>query len=501
MLRTLIAVCFIFLALAAVLPARQALAAGPVETAVGQLEQPAQEDGEEEGALSPELNQILASLGIYILTMFTLALGTEIMVDVIKLAIGLKSKPTARQAMAQFRDLIPGNLENLEVDAEAEQQLQRHVAALEELLKPVVQAEDFLSKLHEGHIGTAVQAILARLDSDSSFTGKKITAHIQERMHTAMQQLSKDLGLSAYVVQPLLERFDEAIENLAGTDPRQILRWSVTFFQEGMADLVSSWARNQKGLLTSGLEEVVKQRYDQLLRPQLVGCGFSVNEIEAIDRWFEIYLQRSRDHVGQDVDVYLDSLNNLLQGVETQRYLLQSPARKAWRRLRVAPIIGPILMGVENGWNRVLGRHRPVYGQATMPRPINDITEAARIVSDMDREHREDASLRVQWLRFSSVVMAIWLAYMLQIDSADLLGGLVPAATARFLANDLLAEGTYRVFFLEFHLARHITAGILLTGLAASAGSSFWHDQLGRIQAAKQANETAHAILKQVRKE
>jgi hypothetical protein len=43
-----------------------------------------------------------------------------------------------------------------------------------------------------------------------------------------------------------------------------------------------------------------------------------------------------------------------------------------------------------------------------------------------------------------------------------------------------------------------LTAGIVLAGLAASAGSSFWHDQLKRLQAVKKGTESAHATLQPI---
>ena len=42
----------------------------------------------------------------------------------------------------------------------------------------------------------------------------------------------------------------------------------------------------------------------------------------------------------------------------------------------------------------------------------------------------------------------------------------------------------------------NITPGIILTGLAASAGSAFWHEQLERLQAARQLTETAVQVAK-----
>ena len=46
-----------------------------------------------------------------------------------------------------------------------------------------------------------------------------------------------------------------------------------------------------------------------------------------------------------------------------------------------------------------------------------------------------------------------------------------------------------------------LDAGILLSGLAASAGSAFWHDQLDRLQVAKKAVGQVRAVVETVRGE
>jgi hypothetical protein len=49
------------------------------------------------------------------------------------------------------------------------------------------------------------------------------------------------------------------------------------------------------------------------------------------------------------------------------------------------------------------------------------------------------------------------------------------------------------------NLENVITPGIILTGLAASAGSAYWHDVLDRLQAAKKGTEAAAKLLQQAK--
>jgi hypothetical protein len=87
----------------------------------------------------------------------------------------------------------------------------------------------------------------------------------------------------------------------------------------------------------------------------------------------------------------------------------------------------------------------------------------------------------------------------LRIDSADLLGGLLPSVDT-FLSFTLVSESSNFIQWLGnfFGPPMHsVTGGIILTGLAASAGSGFWHDQLSRLQSEKHAMQKAERIGKE----
>ncbi|HXF86522.1 MAG TPA: hypothetical protein VNK49_14170 [Anaerolineales bacterium] len=72
---------------------------------------------------------------------------------------------------------------------------------------------------------------------------------------------------------------------------------------------------------------------------------------------------------------------------------------------------------------------------------------------------------RITLLRTLSAVIGIFLAFVLQINTFEILGSLFSEEILRSLSTPL---GQY--------------GGIIITGLAASAGSSFWHDMLGRVR-------------------
>lgn len=97
---------------------------------------------------------------------------------------------------------------------------------------------------------------------------------------------------------------------------------------------------------------------------------------------------------------------------------------------------------------------------------------ALRVKYNVNEKHR------IVTLRTLSALIGIAIAIFLQIDSFSILGDLFPAAVQEVFHSSPVAE----------------YGGMLLTGLAASAGSSFWHDQLGKVRASKEAVTRIEAL-------
>lgn len=88
---------------------------------------------------------------------------------------------------------------------------------------------------------------------------------------------------------------------------------------------------------------------------------------------------------------------------------------------------------------------------------------------------------RITLLRTLSGVIGIAIAFALQINTFDILGSFFSADVARALSSPAGRIG-----------------GVIITGLAASAGSSFWHDMLGRVRNIK---DTVKQVEKNISKE
>ncbi|MBK9924707.1 MAG: hypothetical protein IPP66_05370 [Anaerolineales bacterium] len=89
--------------------------------------------------------------------------------------------------------------------------------------------------------------------------------------------------------------------------------------------------------------------------------------------------------------------------------------------------------------------------------------EIAIKFSTLREQYASSQKRRITLLRFLSAVIGIIIAFALQLNSFEILGSLFSAEIMRSLSTPV---GQY--------------GGIILTGLAASAGSSFWHDMIGR---------------------
>ncbi len=99
------------------------------------------------------------------------------------------------------------------------------------------------------------------------------------------------------------------------------------------------------------------------------------------------------------------------------------------------------------------------------------------------QKYTEDEARRVSTLRILAALCGIPLAVILQIDTFQLLVTLFPQSF-----QDFLNSGTALATVAHY-------GGMALTGFASSAGSSFWHDQLDRVRAAKETARKAKEMM------
>ncbi len=473
-----------FIAPAAAAPAAppDANAGTVLQTTVNAAPQ-AQEDGS--SSLPEGLSKIFASLGLYIVTMFTMAIGTEITVDVFKLAAGFKSKPTAAKTLAEYEKVLPGTLESLGLGAEAKANLEMQWANMKEILAPVFKAEQVVAALKEEEFSAALGLALGNSDPTDNLIAMS-AGIIKQQFKDVLDKVQPDSALGQAITNITREKIDELVDHLATeaieVTPEAFYHQCMIALNGELATAVTAWAQTQ----ISELQEVSYETahniiYTQLL-PMVHNSGFNQETEDKLTRQLENFLQNIQ--TSRHADIYLATLNKLLLEVERQRDELRSHWRKWYWS-----VVDWLRQYKLFGW--LPKRKRKLNPKIKHP------NEAAGKLLEIERRDKREASSRVQQLRLTSVFVGIILAYFLQIDSADLLRDLFPQ-NANFLSMALVAHNS--AFFSWIGSKLHITmydlsAGVILTGLAASAGSGFWHDQLSRLQAVKKGAEAAYTAV------
>ncbi len=473
------------------------------ETAVTALQdEPVTQDGTSSSAgdsFFDGVGAIFATLGVYVVTMFTMAIGTEIVVDIFKgilgKPLGLKSQPNSRKTLAEYQSFLPGQLEDLGVSAEAKLKLEKQIEQLNKLLEPAFTAETVVNHLREQEFTAALTALgLENIGDDTINQVKDVT---QQELQKVIEQIdtTTSLGKAVQVALErggLLEKANKAIDRLArkatAVTPDQVYQATATLVTGEIAEGVTAWTRAYLTSLQEESYEAAKTIYDNQLRPQITSFGLPANVQQQITDQFEKYLENLNTYRG--TDVYLESVNRLLYELEVHRDEVQSWIGQMWQRL---------VNGIKRFLIRAPRMQHPRLAPTTYNSRIKDSTEAAAKLLDLERKEKELESKRIRRTRFISVLFGIFLAYMLQIDSADLLQDLFPEG-ANFLSLNLLpdsfiiwAQGAFRLQHMF-----NVTAGVILTGLAASAGSGFWHDQLSRLQSIKKGVDQAQAALQPI---
>lgn len=445
------------------------------------------------------IGAIFAVLGVYVVTMFTMAIGTEISVDVLKgilgKPLGLNSQPTARKTLQEYKAYLPGTLEDLGLSAEAKLRLEKQVSDLEKLLTPAFVAEEFTFHLRHKEFSEALAVLGAdQIGAELIDDAKGI---VKAQLETAVAQIdaTTTLGQAVQVAlkrSSLPEKADRAIDRLArragSVTPEQLYAAAETVVRGEIAEGVTTWAKAYMNSLQEESYETAVSIYQNQLKPQIAAFGLGGKTQAQLEAQFERFLVNLKTYRG--TDILLDSLNNVLVDLETQRNALRSSIGKM--RDRIIAWFKRVLL-------RSPMQHPSLEPNTYDPR-IHDSSEAAGKLIDLEQQDKIREAKRIRRLRLVSVLFGTLLAYALQIDSADLLRDLFPP-DANFLAVTLIRAdsalftwfgSTFRINMFD------LTGGVILTGLAASAGSSFWHDQLGRLRNVKQGVDAAEQALRPI---
>jgi hypothetical protein len=539
-------------------------------------------------ALPAGLSQLFAGLGLFAAVMAIMAVGTEVVVEMLKSMVGLKSKVTAMEAFNELKSELPGLLAGAGVDAKARQKITDLVDKTKEMLKPVEDINGIVDKIKAGSFFEAFEALnqLKIGINGSADAQKKLKEDAKAKLRAGLVQLARRMGVTHEMTAAAEEKALKLVDDATAGNIDALIKQVFSALQEMLYNPkeVESWLLGQMDqYLTEGKDELGKFMNECL--GNIAGLG--IDEASA-KKWFEDTLNAVEQTARDKSEVYAHSVRNLLNAVEERRNEVQSPARLFWRRLRDsylplwffdmvligvplgiifgfakvnllgwivamlppnldvtlslvawgAALLSGILVGVilwllsllisvtgeeskrmrerragpphgtighflrftvERLYNRFMGRGSNVvdpvrYGSVDkqVERQIASVgpTTIASTLLTQEDQHQDEETRRVRLIRVISAVIGTILAYYMKIDAAVYLGYAVPDVVQQINRVDFAALHDKWAF-----IPSDLTIGIILTGLAASAGSKFWRDLLGRLQSAKgQAEEAARMV-------
>lgn len=170
-----------------------------------------------------------------------------------------------------------------------------------------------------------------------------------------------------------------------------------------------------------------------------------------------------------EIGFYLDSLQFLLESVEQLRFNIQSPLRRFWRHIRERKNLGRPVRFVDRIVLDIQGESSDFRINQPKPIPTLTLKNASWVMLETEFKQEKQEARRVAWIRITSLIIGIMLAYTLNLDMFLILGQGFPIITT----YNILVVPLEKLPFISI---RSITAGILVTGLWSAIVASSFHN-------------------------
>ena len=517
--------------------------------------------------------------------MAIMALGTEVVIELGKFFLGMKSKVTAMEAFDQLKKELPGQLNQLGVDdATIQKALGTTFQNMGQVLQPGQDWASVYAKIQAGLLGDAFTSLqkMGMLNPQLAVTDAALVqfkGQARVGVQRGLALLKQRLPLPGEALDALQARLLTHVDAAVPGNAAATLQTMLNALQETVLAYEPEWTRDwllsqAGGLLSQSKNDILAQA-DANVFQTLEGLGLQEPSIQQLRELFSQKLDSAWQVLQENTNRYADGVKSLLVAVEVQRNDYQSPVRKLWRRLRgsqlplwgAALALGAVLLGLslllrwqwqpfqsrwlgslvwsallgaaawgaaaglqarfaragsiplqagepaggslgyflryvlERGWNSLMGRgaapeHAQKYGEVDpqLLEELNSLTPQTIASTLLSREekHQDEETSRIRLLRIISIAVGTYLAYKLQIDAAVYLNFAVPGIAAQVNSVSLHT-------LLPGVIPDHFTVGIVLTGLSASAGSKFWRDLLGRLEASRGKAEDAAKLVNSIK--
>lgn len=278
--------------------------------------------------------QMFAGLSIFIAVMMVMALGVEVVLDVLRLILGMKRKVTAMEAFDKMKKELPGKLSTLGVSAER----QKEVLDFVDSTASKLQVSDTLDGYEK--FENIIQKLLAGFPDVLKDSTKELTKeHIEtineqlDTLNKAVKEFVEDFGEKLHINPTVLL----GIQNvLTGILDQHYPRTYKELFElvdlpgkikDSLSDqgprLLSEWS----GWLLDTLPNAIElDHYEASTTDALVILGFENTSAQKAVNDVRNKVAISIDEVRHAANHYTDSLSKLLKGVKDGREATQGPA-------------------------------------------------------------------------------------------------------------------------------------------------------------------------------
>lgn len=323
--------------------------------------------------------QIFAGLAIFSAIMLIVAVGTETVIDSVKVALGLKRKISSLDALKQLGTYLPGELADFGVAQAGQKQVATLLGEMNQAVIPVTKLPDLSAAVQAGNLTEAL-AVLQAMAPDSTAVSQLV-----QNAQTIVANLNQQLDAVEKPIAALLDGLKQGLETVQASPPLQpylaalnlpqqmsqldqfkttlegvrVDGADVTAVQHQLLQLISQlkawgntlrdlaagvakqltgdWLKKERNQLVGQGEAAVLAGFDDSIAPLLSLFRFADPQLVAKTRTaLQTSLQTAVQRTQTTTDAYLTSVANLLEAVEIRRHETQSPLRKLWRRLRGA---------------------------------------------------------------------------------------------------------------------------------------------------------------------
>jgi hypothetical protein len=443
----------------------------------GGEQQNSDEKPEEEEKDTIGIDTVIGTLGLYAAMMAVLAVGTEVVIDMVRPVFGLQRKTTATEALSQLKEWLPATVKELGLPESAQKDLDNALKNLEtvtnafgaqaEKVRAIVhdQWPEILKALATQSVERVLQdhwpIIKSKLDQLGNVDTEKVRAWLLNTLNQLKGTNVADLQLLP-ALNGLLEEVEKRRNQIQGP-LRKLWRWT--------RDRLIRWAEYLKGK-NKVYENTIQH---VLLVPAYIEYGWARmrGKLEGGVKVIEGIQKLGEPQAFQPLKSVQEAAQRILE--EDVQHSAQEEKRVKWLRI-ISAVVG-IVLAVTLQIDSVL-LVKPVLG------PVVD-------TFTIEEQIGEEKVTRMKTMEDILFVQRI--AFRTPESKA--------AEKGKKETNDSIPLNLWdhacnlRVWVINWLLA--LTPGFILSGLGAAAGSGFWHDQLDKLRTAKQVSSQVQELAGQ----